>query len=43
MSPLLKDDLRDIKDSLPRFLSIVAIILLGVAFFVGIKSASPLC
>lgn len=41
MSPLLKDDLRDIKDSLPRFLSIVAIILLGVAFFVGIKSASP--
>lgn len=36
-SALKKDSLRDIKKSLGRFLSITAIIALGVAFFTGIK------
>ncbi|MCF6463740.1 ABC transporter permease [Clostridium sp. Cult1] len=34
---LIKDILRDIKKSLGRFLSITAIIALGVAFFTGLK------
>src|SRR5690606_29886979 len=34
---LIKDTLRDIKKSLGRFLSITAIIALGVAFFTGLK------
>lgn len=38
---LVKDTLRDIKKSLGRFMSIMLIVMLGVAFFVGIK-ASPL-
>lgn len=38
---LLKDTFRDIKKSLGRFMSILIIISLGVAFFVGVKS-SPL-
>lgn len=36
---LIKDILRDIKKSLGRFISIVAIIALGVAFFSGVKIA----
>lgn len=36
---LTKDILRDIKKSLGRFISIVAIIALGVAFFSGVKIA----
>ncbi|UUX33818.1 FtsX-like permease family protein [Fundicoccus culcitae] len=36
-----KDNLREIKHSLPRFLSIFAIITLGVAFFVGIRATGP--
>ncbi|GFN34430.1 ABC transporter permease [Tepidimicrobium xylanilyticum] len=37
--PLLKDIARDIKKSLGRFLSITAIIALGVTFFTGVKIA----
>ncbi|MEG2916920.1 MAG: FtsX-like permease family protein [Clostridium sp.] len=40
-SSLSKDTFRDIKKSLSRFLSIVAIVAIGVAFFAGIKVASP--
>ncbi|MBS4455432.1 FtsX-like permease family protein [Tuanshanicoccus lijuaniae] len=36
-----RDNLREIKKSWPRFLSILLIMLLGVAFFVGIKATSP--
>ena len=36
---LTKDTIRDIKKSMGRFLSILMICTLGVAFFVGIKSA----
>lgn len=36
-----KDNLREIKISFPRFLSIFAIITLGVAFFIGIKATGP--
>lgn len=36
---LTKDTIRDIKKSIGRFLSILMICALGVAFFVGIKSA----
>ncbi len=39
--PLRKDLFRSIKKSLTRFISIVAIIALGISFFVGMKSASP--
>lgn len=38
---LWKDVWREIKLSFPRFLSILAIIALGVAFFIGIKAAGP--
>jgi len=38
-SALIKDIFRDIKKSKGRFLSIVAIIALGVAFFSGLKIA----
>lgn len=38
-NPLIKDIVRDIKKSLGRFLSITAIIALGVAFFSGVKIA----
>ncbi|MDO4288937.1 MAG: FtsX-like permease family protein [Eubacterium sp.] len=41
MRALQKDTLREIKKSLSRFLSIVAIIALGVSFFGGVKSTSP--
>lgn len=40
-SALWKDNLREIKKSLPRFLSIFAIIALGVSFFIGIRAAGP--
>lgn len=40
-SALWKDNLREIKDSIPRFISIFAIIALGVSFFVGIRAAGP--
>ena len=36
-----KDNLTEIKKSWPRFLSILLIMLLGVAFFVGIRATSP--
>ena len=36
-----KDLLREIQKTFPRFLSIIAIVALGVAFFIGIKSAGP--
>lgn len=38
---LWKDNLSEIKKSWPRFLSILLIMLLGVAFFVGIRATSP--
>ena len=38
---LLKDTYREIKNSLGRFLSILAIVALGVAFFSGIRVTSP--
>ncbi len=38
---LVKDTLREIKKSLGRFISIFAIITLGVAFFTGIKASAP--
>lgn len=40
-SALWKDNLREIKESIPRFISIFAIIALGVSFFVGIRAAGP--
>lgn len=40
-STVWKDNLREIKQSFPRFLSIFAIIGLGVAFFIGIKATGP--
>lgn len=40
-STVWKDNLREIKQSFPRFLSIFAIISLGVAFFIGIKATGP--
>ncbi|MBG9980812.1 FtsX-like permease family protein [Facklamia sp. DSM 111018] len=41
MNPIYKDTLREIRKSFPRFLSIFAIICLGVAFFIGIKATGP--
>lgn len=41
MKALQKDTLREIKKSMSRFLSIVAIIALGICFFSGVKSTSP--
>jgi len=38
---LMKDALVEIKNSLGRFMSIFAIIVLGVAFFAGIKISAP--
>lgn len=38
---LWKDMVREIRHSLPRFLSILAIIMMGVAFFIGIRAAGP--
>ncbi len=39
--PLFKEFLRTIKNNLGRFLSIVAIIALGVGFFAGINATKP--
>lgn len=41
MKALRKDTVREIRKSLSRFLSIVAIIALGICFFGGVKSTSP--
>lgn len=41
MSALWKDSFREIKNSITRFLSIFAIILLGVSFFVGLSATGP--
>lgn len=41
MPPLWKDNFREIRYSIARFLSIFAIITLGVAFFIGIKATGP--
>ncbi|MGL5354531.1 MAG: ABC transporter permease, partial [Clostridium sp.] len=38
---LIKDTFREIKKSFGRFISIMAIVTLGVAFFAGINVASP--
>ncbi|WP_160317121.1 ABC transporter permease [Oxobacter pfennigii] len=38
---LLKDTLREIQKTFSRFLSIFAIVALGVSFFAGIKAACP--
>lgn len=38
---LLKDSIREIKNTYKRFLSIVLIVLLGVGFFAGMQAASP--
>lgn len=38
---LLKDTFREIKKTLSRFLAILAIVALGTAFFVGIKTTCP--
>lgn len=42
MKKIYLDILREIKRSLGRFLSIFAIVAIGVAFFAGIKASSPL-
>ena len=38
---LIKNTFREIKNSKARFISILAIIALGVGFFAGIKATSP--
>ena len=38
---LLKDSIRQIKNTFKRFLSLVLIVLLGVGFFAGLKATSP--
>lgn len=38
---LLKDTLREVRKSLGRFLSIFAIVAIGVAFFAGVKASAP--
>lgn len=38
---LLKDSIREIKNTYKRFLSILLIVLLGVGFFAGIRATSP--
>ncbi len=38
---LIKDTLRTIKNSFSRFISILLIVALGTAFFVGIKATAP--
>ena len=40
-SALSKDTIREIKKSFGRFLSIFAIVAIGVAFFAGVKAAAP--
>lgn len=38
---LLKENVKEIKETFKRFLSILLIVLLGVGFFAGIKATSP--
>lgn len=38
---ILKDTVKEIKNTFKRFLSILLVVLLGVGFFAGIKAASP--
>ena len=38
---LVKDTIKEIKNTLKRFLSILLVVLLGVGFFAGIKATSP--
>lgn len=38
---LLKDSLREIKNTYKRFISLILIVLLGVGFFAGIRATSP--
>ncbi len=38
---LLKDTIKEIKNTFKRFISILLVVLLGVGFFAGIKAASP--
>ena len=38
---LIKDFLREIRHSLNRFISILCIVAIGVAFFAGLKSSAP--
>ena len=38
---LLKDGIKEIKNSYKRFLSILLIVLLGVGFFAGLRVSSP--
>ena len=38
---LLKDSIREIKNTYKRFISLVLIVLLGVGFFAGIRATSP--
>lgn len=38
---LLKDSVKEIKNTFKRFLSILLVVLLGVGFFAGIKATSP--
>ena len=41
-STLLKSILRLIRDTIGRFMSLTAIVTIGVAFFVGVSAASPI-
>ena len=41
VSPLLKSTLREIRQSLGRFLAIFAIVGLGVGFFAGLRMSQP--
>ena len=38
---LLKDSVKEIKNTYKRFISILLMAFLGVGFFAGIKAASP--
>ena len=38
---LFKDTIREIKKTFGRFISIFGIVLVGVAFFVGVKASAP--
>ena len=40
-SMMNKSTLREIKQSMGRYLAILAIIALGVGFFAGLKAATP--
>ena len=38
---IVKDTVKEIKNTFKRFLSILLVVLLGVGFFAGIKATSP--